>query len=133
MSSRAELGAIVEQYCRRIIPGTPTTKRRERLRELLAETRDPDAIELYRTWHGGEVQTEADVANRTANAGAGGNGFDPAEDQAYNNTRARVANAYDAALEQGLDEEAAYLRELPHEHQQEFASLLTAEYLDRGE
>lgn len=130
MSTRVELGAIVEQYGRRIIPGTLTTKRRERLRELLAETRDPGAIELYRAWHGGDVQTEADVSSLTASTGSGGDGFDPAEDQAYNNTRARVANVYDAALEQGLDEEAAYLRDLPHEHQQSFASVLKAEYLD---
>jgi len=137
--SDVEIGAEyrAKTYGQRSLPGDLTTARRRRLVTLFAEDPDAGAVDVYSAWHGEDPLETADDASRSANALAAGgtqpgSSFDPVEDAAHNTTRTAVKRAYDDALDAGLEDEAAYLRALPHEHQQAFATLLEQEYVGQA-
>lgn len=133
MPSRIGIGSPIERFAGSL-PGTLTDKRRARLGELFAEDGDASAVDVYCAWHGEDVLEGDDDATRSASALLGADAeesssFDPVTDQPYNSTRVDVRRAYQDALSAGLEDEAAYLRALPHDHQQSFGALLRQEYI----
>lgn len=87
----------------------------ERLVELFGEDPDPGPIDVYRTWHGVEP----------GSGDADADGFDPATDDAPTASKVRVKQTYEQAVEEGLDDAAAFLRSVRfNPHQRGFAMLL---------
>ncbi|GGN26937.1 hypothetical protein [Halarchaeum nitratireducens] len=106
----------------RVLPQSTTT-RKERLEDLFANDTAPSAIDVFRTWFGPANTPSLDDARRYADVDVAA-GFDPKTDSRQSTHLILIGEAYDRAIEEGLDDVAVYLRALEEDQQRKFARLL---------
>jgi hypothetical protein len=123
-------GSAVE-HLTGILPGDEKahTDRRERLEALLEREADPGAVEVFRAWFGPDELPTIDETYERIDLGVTGE-FDPAGDRPKTSDRIRVVQAYEKAVEQEIDDAAAYIRVLDGDRQRQFSTLLLRVYLN---
>jgi len=117
-----------EYYAGRL-KGPLTIKKRRRLWGLFDEESNPGPIQIFTAWCGPEKLPTLTEAQEQVESGDI-SGFDPAEDNPASGSTVLLMEAYNLALDNGLDDEAAYLRALELSYQRGFARLLRL-YLTR--
>lgn len=97
-----------EAFASAALAGSGGEFRLQRLAELFRETDAPGAIEVYRAWHGAEEMTTEEMVAAASKTRV--THFDPAEDPVPSDSKIRIKQAYEQALEAGLESEASFLR-----------------------
>lgn len=121
-------GQKAKRYIREI-PGTAGTENLRRLKALFQENPGPSPVEIYRAYHG---EVSLGGAGSSTTSPVTGDGFDPAEDRARSSDKIRVERAYEAAVANGWDEAAEFLRAADLTHQRGLTSLLFGAFIDEG-
>lgn len=109
------------------LPSGLSTPRAYRLADLFDDEPDPDAVTLWRVWMDRGRPTDEELARYRELEDV--DGFDPVDGQPDTSDKVRAVNAYEDALDAGLESAAGYLRTLNQRQQGQFARFLRREYL----